>query len=56
MATKLATRTATAALEARFKHMSVQDKNYEGEHADSQHTSKVSTLPTHSKLRIRGHG
>lgn len=56
MATKMATRTATTALEARFKHMSVQDENHEGEHTDSKHTSKVSTLPAHSKDRIRGHG
>ena len=56
MATKLATRTATTALEARFKHMSGRDENYDGQHTDSQHTSKVSTLRAHSKARSTGHG
>lgn len=54
MATKMATRTATTALEARFKHMSVQDENCEGEHTDSKHTSKVSTLPAAQKTALGG--
>ncbi|KAJ5108721.1 kinase-like protein [Penicillium angulare] len=44
MATRMATRTATTALEARFKHMSVQDENHEGEYTYSQHTSKVNPV------------